>query len=94
MSTALDKAFQRLMDRFPPKHPDRTKVRAYEQRVNDTPHVITNGWQQRRTGTTVDWSKQDRIPVGNPNPQPSGPSPRGFVSAGKGRGNKGPKNSG
>jgi hypothetical protein len=102
-TTAVEKAYTRLISRRPefgPKHPDRAKMRRYERdhKVNATPIVHdSNGWSPN-TGTvarTVDWAKQDRIPVGELDTSLwAAPLPRGgHVSAGKGRGNKGPKNS-
>lgn len=66
--TELERAFDRLLRRFPPKHPDRKRMRAYElerQRANQAPVVDTNGYTGNRvTSGTVDWAKQDRIKVG------------------------------
>jgi hypothetical protein len=105
MSTTktLDASLRRLQDVFPPKHPDRRTMRPHEARKlvanHQQPVVVTNGWQmRRRPGTSVNWAKQERIPVGQPDMSLWGPPPvrgqGGKVRAGKGRGNKGPKNSG
>jgi hypothetical protein len=101
MSHNLDRAIARLLDRFPPKHPDRSRMRPEERkkekalRTNQHPRVATNGWQGRTTGT-VNWAKQERIPVGALDRGIwAEPPKRGeHISSGKGRGNKGKKNSG
>lgn len=64
----LDKAFDRLLRRFPPKFPDRTKMRDFEKdrlRTNRAPVVQTNGYQSNKPTGEVDWNKQERIPVGH-----------------------------
>lgn len=98
--TDLDRALQRLMRKYPPKHPDRKKMREYErQRTNVQPIVHdANGWSPETgqvVSRTVDWKKQERIPVGQLDTSLwAPPPPRGqVVRSGKGRGNKGPKNS-
>lgn len=102
MSTTLDRSIQRLLEKFPPKHPDRSRMRPEERRrerrirrTNSAPMVQTNGWQGK-VGGTVDWRKQERIPVGKLDTSLwAAPPPRGMaVISGKGRGNKGKKNSG
>lgn len=89
MSNALDQALQRLLVRFPPKHPDRKNMRPYERqkererKTNSAPIVCTNGWQSRRRGG-VNWDKQDHIPVGTLDTGLWGPPPsRGMAVPGK-----------
>lgn len=101
MTTALDRSIQRLLETFPPKHPDRRSMRPEErrrerqQRTNARPIVTTNGWQGK-VGGTVDWKKQDSIPVGTLDRGIWADPPKRaqHVPSGKGRGNKGKKNSG
>lgn len=64
--TELDKALERLVRRFPPKHPNRKAMREFERsrlRTNAAPSVQTNGYQDNRVTGEVDWDKQERIPV-------------------------------
>lgn len=87
MTTSLDRALQRLTEKYPPKHPDRSTMRDYEKqraRTNDTPIVTTNGWQNKASSGVVDQRKQDSIPVGSLDRSLWGPPPvRGVAVANK-----------
>lgn len=69
MSRDLDRALERLRATYPPKHPDRKRMRDFERKRLKTntaaPSVQTNGYQSNRPTGDVDWDKQDRIPVGH-----------------------------
>lgn len=85
MPTTLDRALQRLTEKYPPKHPDRKTMRPYEKkaRTNAAPIVSTNGWQ-KQIGGEVNWKKQDSIPVGTLDTGLwCAPPPRGAAIAGK-----------
>jgi hypothetical protein len=94
MTTSLDRALQRLVEKFPPKHLDRKTMRPYEreqQRTNAAP-IVTPYGSREPVGGTVNWKKQDSIPVGQVDSSLWGPPPvRGVAVANKNKNNKGKK---